>query len=97
MLKTTIPTTDSLLIERLQFEYNAGITNIKYLMKDEDVRRDILQEYIDITEARFVELEMQKEAMAKLYLPAELVGKQYCFAFDFENECIEYNGACHAK
>lgn len=49
-IKTNIHTEDSNLVERKFYEYNAGKDNIAFLMKDSDVNRELLQEYISISE-----------------------------------------------
>lgn len=83
---------DSNLVERKFYEHAAGKDNIAFLMKDADVNRDLLQDYINIVEVRFFELEKIKVLMSKKYEPIELKGKSYAYTFDFENESIIYEG-----
>ena len=83
---------DSNLVERKFYEHAAGKDNIAFLMKDADVNCDLLQDYINIVEVRFFELEKIKTLMSKKYEPIELKGKSYAYTFDFENESIIYEG-----
>ena len=90
MIVIKIDSEDSNLIERKFYEHAAGKDNIAFLMKDADVNRDLVQEYISIVEVRFFELEKLKVLMSKKYEPVELKGKSYAYTFDFENESIIY-------
>lgn len=91
-IKVKIYPEDSNLVERKFYEHAAGKDNIAFLMKDADVNRDLLQDYINIVEVRFFELEKIKALMSKKYEPIELKGKSYAYTFDFENESIIYEG-----
>lgn len=77
---------ESTNVERLFYEHRAGQDNIAFLMKDKDIRYDILQEYIDVVECRYVELEMMKEELAEKYKPD--ANKDYDYMFDFRNNSI---------
>lgn len=90
MIKIKIHTEDSNLIERKFYEHAAGRDNIAFLMKDRDVNRELLQEYINLVEVRFYELEKCKALISKKYEPVELHGKQYTYSFNFEDETIIY-------
>lgn len=90
MIVIKIDSEDSNLIERKFYEHAAGKDNIAFLMKDADVNRELLQEYISIVEVRFFELEKLKVLISKKYEPVELKGKSYVYTFDFENETIIY-------
>lgn len=92
MIEIKIHPEDSNLVERKFYEHAAGKDNIAFLMKDADVNRDLLQDYINIVEVRFCELEKIKALLSKKYEPAELNGKPYAYTFDFENEAIIYEG-----
>ena len=81
---------DSNLVERKFFEHAAGRDNIAFLMRDEQVNWNVLQNYIDIVETRFYELEKCKKYLSEKYLPMELKDKAYDFAFDFDNETLIY-------
>lgn len=81
---------DSNLVERKFYEHAAGKDNIAFLMKDADVNRELLQDYINIIEVRYFELEKLKTLISKKYEPVELKGKPYGYTFDFENESIIY-------
>ena len=69
MIVIKISSEDSSLIERKFYEHAAGKDNIAFLMKDKDVRFDLLQEYINVVEVRFFELEKYKNFISKKYLP----------------------------
>lgn len=81
---------DSNLIERKFFEHAAGRDNIAFLMKDKDVNKELLREYIADVEVRFYELEKTKSLLSKKYEPSELNGKPYNYSFNFDEETILY-------
>lgn len=80
---------ESDLVERLFFEYKASRDIIAFLMKDEDVNRELLQEYIDVSETRYTNLEMVKLELGDKYRPGN-VCKKCNYWFDFVNEAIVY-------
>lgn len=90
MITIRINPEDSNLVERKYYEKEAGKDSISFLMKDADVNRELLQDYINIVEVRFVELEKLKTFMSKKYEPIELKGKSYIYTFNFEDETIIY-------
>ena len=79
-------------VEHLFYQYNAGRDIIAFLMKDEDVRHDLLQDYINITEVRFTELEMMKNKVGERYCPdfLRVSKKPYNFEFLFDECAIRY-------
>ena len=81
---------DNIMLQTKFFEHAAGRDNIAFLMKDKDVRFDILQHYINVVEARYVTLELMKKELCKKYEPEILHGRSYDYVFDFDNEEIEY-------
>ena len=83
-----IPVEESEHVERLFFEHKAGQDNIAFLMKDKEIRYDILQEYIDVVETRYVELELTKQEIADKHKPLGI--ENYTFTFDFRNNSIVY-------
>lgn len=87
-----IPEQTSLSVERLYYEYTAGRESVKFLMKDKDIRWDILQNYVNVVEARFTELEMLKKSVSKEYLPEEIEqsGLAYDYEFLFDESSIRY-------
>lgn len=85
-----IDSEDSNLVERKFFEHMAGRDNIAFLMKDSDVNVALLQEYINVVETRFYELEKIKALISKKYEPVELNGKPYEYRFNFDDETIIY-------
>lgn len=89
-MKIKILSEDSNLVERKFYEHAAGKDSIAFLMKDADVNSELLQDYINIVEARFYELEKTKALISKKYEPIELKGKSYNYSFDFEEETIIY-------
>lgn len=86
-----ITSQESEAVERLFYLHKAGQNNIAFLAKDKDVQYDILQEYIDVVEARFVELDMLKKELGEKYKPD--LGKEYNFTFDFDNNAIIFEEA----
>lgn len=87
-IRVNISHEDSSLIERLFYEYNAAKDIISYLMQQENINESYLQQYINIAERRFVELEMQKSEVDRHYRPPALRATNY--EFDFENEDLIY-------
>lgn len=85
-----IDSEDSNLVERKFFEHAAGKDNIAFLMKDADVNMILLQEYINVVEQRYYELEKSKSLISKKYEPIELRGKYYDYTFNFDDETITY-------
>ena len=81
---------DNNLVEIKFYEHAAGKDNIAFLMKDIDVNRELLQEYINAVEVRFYELQKAKALISKKYEPTELKGKSYTYTFNFEEETIIY-------
>ena len=79
---------DCALIERLFYEYNASKDIICFLMQQDSVNETYLQQYINIAEKRFTELEMNKKAVDKHYRPEGIGAANY--EFDFENEELIY-------
>ena len=79
---------DNGLIERQFYEYNAARDIIVYLMQQQSINEDYLQQYINIAERRFVELEMNKKAVDKAYRPKDIEPSSY--SFDFEAEELVY-------
>lgn len=91
-MRVTIPEDLSLNIERLFYEYTAGMQSVAFLTKDKDVPMDILKWKIDHTETVCAELEMLKNATAKKYLPdyIRVSRKDYGFEFMFDTSEIVY-------
>lgn len=79
---------DTTLIERLFYEYNAARDIIGYLMQQDKINETYLQQYINIAEKRFTELEMNKNAVDKAYRPEGINPSSY--SFDFEAEELVY-------
>lgn len=77
------------LVERLFYEYNAAKDLVGYLMQQDKVNETYLQQYINITERRFAELEMHKDMMDRRYRPANINPTNY--TFDFINEQLIYD------
>ena len=94
-MRVTIPEDLSLNIERLFYEYNAGMQSVAFLSKDKDVPMDILKWKMDQTETTYAELEMLKNETAKKYLPdyIRLSRKDYDFTFMFDTSEIVYTFA----
>jgi hypothetical protein len=90
MIEVRIHSEDSNLVERKFYEHAAGKDSIAFLMKDSDVNRDLLKEYIYLVEVRFYELEKCKALISKKYEPIELKGKPYSYSFNFEEDTIIY-------
>ena len=60
MKTINIPQEESLLIERLFYQYNARKDIVAFLMSKDDINISALQSYMEAAEKSFVELEMEK-------------------------------------
>lgn len=91
-----IPQETSENIERLFYSYHGGRETIAFLMKDSDVRWDVLQQYVNVVETRYAELEMLKSAISKQYLPDPLKygNYDYDYEFQFDTYSIKYLVRC---
>lgn len=87
-----IPQETSESVERLFYSYHGGQDTVAFLMKDKDVRWDILQQYVNVVEARYAELEMLKDSVAKQYAPIPMgeTGVPYDYEFLFDRCAIRY-------
>ena len=94
-MRVTIPEDLSLNVERLFYEYNAGMQSVAFLSKDKDVPMDILKWKMDQTETTYAELEMLKNETAKKYLPdyIRMSRKDYSYEFVFGTSEIVYTFA----
>ena len=92
ILTVQIPEETSGKVERLFYEWKAGRETIAFLMKDKDVRWDILQQYVNVVETRYTELEMMKDAVAKQYAPIPIgeSGDPFDYEFLFDQSAIRY-------
>lgn len=81
---------DCVSVERSWYEYNAGLDVLRYLMQQDSVNENYLQQYINISEKRYVELEMKKAAVDRKYRPNEIEFSVARYEFDFENEELVY-------
>lgn len=88
----SIPEETSNKIERLFYEWRAGQETVAFLMKDKDVRWDILQQYVNVVEARYAELEMLKDAVSKGYAPIPMgeMGVPFNYEFLFDKSSVKY-------
>ena len=91
-----IPQETSENIERLFYSYYGGRETVAFLMKDSDIRWDILQQYVNVVETRYAELEMLKSAVSKQYLPDPLKygNYEYDYEFQFDTYSIKYRVRC---
>ena len=89
-IEVKIYSEDSNLIERKYFEYSALKDCLAFLMKDEDVNKELLDKYVRSVGSMYYEVEKTKRLLSKKYEPQELHGKSYDYFFDFEDETITY-------
>ena len=80
-------------MEKIWYEYNASRDIIAFLMQQDGVKFDNLQDYIQVAEIRFVEAEKMKETLAKEFKPEEVDLTKYNYGFDFENFTITFTEA----
>lgn len=87
-----IPQETSEKVERLFYSWKGGRESVAFLMKDKDVRWDILQQYVNVVETRYAELEMLKSAISGQYLPDPIrfSGVSYDYEFLFGESSIRY-------
>ena len=87
-IRVELSSDDNGLIERQFYEYNAARDIIAYLMQLDKINEQYLQQYINIAEKRYTELEMNKLAVDKAYRPEGI--KPLSYTFDFEAEELVY-------
>lgn len=80
-------------LERAWYEYNGSRDIIAYLMSQPNVRWEILQEYINVSEAKFAKCEMEKVRLATQYKPEGVDLNKYNFNFDFQNCTLTFDEA----
>lgn len=85
-----IPYNQSVYVERLFFEYNANCNLINYLMSQETVKKEILDEYVKENYRMYSELEIAKTRVSNEYFPEEFAEKEAGYTFDFDNNSIVY-------
>lgn len=95
-ITVVIPQETSEKIERLFYSYYGGRETVAFLMKDSDVRWDVLQQYVNVVETRYAELEMLKSAISRQYLPDPLKygNYEYDYEFLFDSSEIKYKVRC---
>lgn len=91
--KVNIGEENSREMEKAWYEYMASANILAFLMKEEGIRFDLLQEYINVAEIRFVECEKMKERFAKQFKPDEVDLTKYNYGFNFEEFAIEFTEA----
>lgn len=75
-------------VQRLWFEYQSNLNILGYLMSQNGINKELLQDYNNDTKSRFTELEIYKQQIADLYNPFD----KYChYYFDFDKNIIEYS------
>ena len=82
--------TDSAIVELSFHEYNSTLSIINYLIKDNDIDKNLLQEYNNEADRRYIKLELYKNMMSKKYLPKICSNKNYNFSFNFDENKIIY-------
>lgn len=83
-------------MEKAWYEYNASRDIIAFLMQQDGVKFENLQEYINVAEIRFVECEKLKESLAKEFKPEEVDLTKYNYGFNFEEFAIEFTEAWYS-
>lgn len=89
-IEVKIYSEDSNLIERKYFEHSALKDCVAFLMKDGDVNKELLDNYVRDVGIMYYEVEKTKRLLSKKYEPQELRGMSYDYFFNFENETITY-------
>lgn len=85
-MKITIKPEESLLVEKLFFEYNASVDVLKFLATQDNISVETLKKYNDIIMEKNWELEQAKKAITSRYQPED--SKTYVFIF--EENAIEF-------
>ena len=83
-----IPENICLEVERRYFEYEAAKHLIGYLMSRTDVQLELLQNYLDVAEVKFADLEMMKNAIVAQF-PSMNGWRNYII--DFAHSCLKYS------
>lgn len=85
-MKVTIKPEESLLVEKLFFEYNASVDVLKFLAGQDNVSIETLKKYNDIIMEKNWELEQAKKAVTSRYQPEGCTN----YLFVFEENTIEF-------
>lgn len=80
-------------MEKIWYEYNAARDIIGFLMQQDGVKFENLQDYLQVAEVRFTESEKTKEALAREFKPEEVDLTKYNYGFDFDNFTITFTEA----
>lgn len=80
-------------MEKIWYEYNASRDIIGFLMQQDGVKFENLQDYLQVAEVRFTESEKTKEALAREFKPEEVDLTKYNYGFDFDNFTITFTEA----
>lgn len=80
-------------MEKVWYEYNASRDIVAFLMQQEGVKFENLQDYLNVAEARFVVSEKMKESLAKEFKPEEVDLTKYNYGFDFDKFTITFTEA----
>lgn len=84
----------SVYVEKLFFEYNAATNILRYLISQEDVKREYLDRYFEDAKNKYIELEIAKKEASDKYKPQNMRVERY--NFDFDNcEIVYIGGECN--
>jgi len=88
-----VPEEELKVVEKAWYEYSGSRDIIAFIMQQKGVDWDVLQEYINVAEARFAKCEVAKDEIATKYKPEEVDLSKYNYSFDFREETIKFEEA----
>ena len=88
MIKINITIEESQAVEKAFYEYNASLNILSYLLKQDNINENYIEQYTQKSERYFIILEELKQMVSTKYQPND--GKKYDYSFDFENNALNY-------
>ena len=84
-----VPQDEIRYVEQLQFEYNAEMNILTYLVKQEGVKEEYLDRYFARAKNKNMLLEVAKKEISTKYLPQGIT-EGYSYVIDFDSCNITY-------
>ena len=88
MITVNINIEDSQAVEKAFYEYNASLNILSYLLKQDNINENYIEQYTQKSERYFIILEELKQMISAKYQPKD--NKKYNYSFDFENNALNY-------
>lgn len=88
MIAVKIDSEDSRLVEKAYYEYQASLNILNFILKQENINQEYVDEYLKKSENYFITLEKYKNFVSNKYMPEG--NTVYNYSFDFINETINF-------